>query len=320
ASFYVWDALFPRKASGEDFLRYYFQTFSFRWLRLDPRAVLAHLPRHVGRDEVGVVASAVMQAQAEAYGKPRWGDKTPSHAGILDRIFADFPDARVVRIVRDPRAVVRSFARMPWAPASLVAGSGLCELERHQVSKHTDRLLQIRMEDLLDDPRATMAAVLDFVGEPWDDAVLAHHEHLPEPDDLPPVPWFASARKAPSRLRPPDWSGWDPVDLRLVEYLNRHTLDAFGYARAPLAEEPSRWAVFSRWLSDLPAVGRSMKVTLQAARLSRDAAFFDSQLSKDLFAQVNPAAWSLYPGFEMPDPPDLPAGWDDDLGVARLAS
>ena len=41
-----------------------------------------------------------------------------------------------------------------------------------QVEPFEDRMLRVRLEDLLAAPRDTMSKVLEFVGEPWDDAVL----------------------------------------------------------------------------------------------------------------------------------------------------
>ena len=40
-----------------------------------------------------------------------------------------------------------------------------------------DRYLEVRYESLVGDTEKQMRAVLDFVGEPWDDAVLHHTDH-----------------------------------------------------------------------------------------------------------------------------------------------
>jgi hypothetical protein len=40
-----------------------------------------------------------------------------------------------------------------------------------------DRFLEVRYEALVADTEKTMRQVLEFVGEPWDDAVLHHTDH-----------------------------------------------------------------------------------------------------------------------------------------------
>ena len=165
ASFYLWESAFPwRKRSPEDYTRHYLQTFSFKWLRLDPRPILEKLPQPLEREQVPVLYTEIMKAKAAEYGKVRFGDKTPSHTGKLQQIFRDYPDARVVRIVRDPRGVVKSLSRMPWASRSIIAGSLHCEIERKQAARFKDRILAVRFEDLLADTRRVMHEVLDFVG------------------------------------------------------------------------------------------------------------------------------------------------------------
>lgn len=311
-SYWMWDQIVPSKHSGSTFLRYYLQTFSFKWLRLDPRPVLAGLPHPLPRDQVKQAFAAIMRAKAAEHGKVRWGDKTPSHSGNLARIFQDYPDARVVRIVRDPRGVVRSFNRMPWAGGVPTSGAALCELERKQTEPFRDRLLEVRLEDLLADPRTEMGRVLDFVGEPWDDAVLDHPAHGPGLEDVPPVPWFQSATKP---VRPPriDFSGVDPVELRLIEYLCRKSMAQHGYTPWPLAREPSRLSVFWRWLTELPEVLRTMWVALRMAAMAKDPNYNETPKVKAIFRTLNPRAWDGYPGLVMPDAPPLPEGWDAGL-------
>src|SRR5690349_12020259 len=189
ASFYVWERMYPRRAPAADFLRYYFQSPSFRWLRLDPERVMAGLPGDLPRSRIGEAYANVMRQKAAEYGRIRFGDKTPSHAAHLTRTFEDFPDARVVHITRDPRGTVLSLSRMPWAAASLYANAAFCEIERRKVCRDDRRVLKIRLEDLLTDARGTMGRVLEDVGEPWNDAVLDHARNVPDKNDMPPLPW-----------------------------------------------------------------------------------------------------------------------------------
>jgi len=62
---------------------------------------------------LGGTADAYLAAyctiKAEQHGKKRWGEKTPRHVYRIADMLEAFPKARVVYIVRDPRAVVASY-------------------------------------------------------------------------------------------------------------------------------------------------------------------------------------------------------------------
>ena len=52
---------------------------------------------------------AICRLRARARGRPRWGEKTPRHVYRIDELLGAFPRAKVVCLVRDPRAVVASY-------------------------------------------------------------------------------------------------------------------------------------------------------------------------------------------------------------------
>ncbi len=57
---------------------------------------------------------------AQRAGKARWVEKTPRHLLMTETLRAGWPEAYIVRIVRDPRDVALSLARMPFAKDSVV--------------------------------------------------------------------------------------------------------------------------------------------------------------------------------------------------------
>ena len=308
ASFYVWEALYQTRAPRRQFLEHYFQAPWFRWLRLDPARVLAGLPDPLPPERIGEAYAAIMREKAAQYGRPRFGDKTPSHAAHLAKVFRDFPDARVIRIIRDPRGVVQSLTRMPWASASLHASSILCEWERKAVAPFKDRILTIRLEDLLAQPREVMGKVLAHVGEPWHDAVLDHPRHIPDPNDMPPLPWLESAGKerTTASAQNAQWQALSPAQVRLVEDLTRGSMEEGGYARATLEREPGRLAVLWEGARHLPEALRFLWVYCRLGLRMRDTRNFESAETNAMTARLNPASWARYPGFELPTAPPLP--------------
>jgi len=310
ASFYVWESLFPKSKSATEFLRFFVQTFSFRWLDLDPRQVFGDLPNPLPRERVHEAHTALLKAKAARYGRTRYGDKTPAHAGHIKRLYADYPDAKIIHIVRDPRAVVRSMQRMPWASAAVTANAMFCEVERKQVAPYQSDMHQLRLEDLIANPEQVMRGVLDFVGEPWDDAVLDHAAHIPDHKDMPPLPWLTPAT---GRIRrgPDDRPQLSAVQLRLVESLNKNSMREYAYDPAHVTKEPSRLRVLAALLAELPEALRFAWYYLRLGLTMRDPKHFDAPHSKALFARLNPPSWRYYPDLvEIPDAPPLPEDWE----------
>lgn len=119
----------------------------------------------------------------------RIAEKTPHnllHAAWLGRLF---PHARFLHVLRDGRAVAESLVRQRWIdpetgallpyckdlPAAASYWAAVVSESRRQCAGMPRRYLEVRYEQLVTRPRETMAAVLAFLGEPWDEAVL-HHE------------------------------------------------------------------------------------------------------------------------------------------------
>jgi hypothetical protein len=136
---------------------------------------------------IGSVLSAGFQLYAERHGKARWGDKRPSLVLNLDAVFAMFPDAQFVNVVRDPRAVVASIRRVGrrhgWHGRGLPAGADTWERSVHAADRwrrrvRADQFHELRYEDLVTEPAAELKRLVAFLRlDPGGlDAMLRHHE------------------------------------------------------------------------------------------------------------------------------------------------
>lgn len=145
------------------------------------RAMLAASPSQ------GAFVDAFAARYQAIRARPRWAEKTPLNVRHLDWIMARWPDARIVHVVRDGRDVVCSMGEHPdrrW-----VDGRWVRELDPRPVEEYArrwvadtsagmrwrgdPRYLEVRYEDLVHAPEATLAAVLAFLGEPYHPALLA---------------------------------------------------------------------------------------------------------------------------------------------------
>jgi hypothetical protein len=144
----------------------------YRNLGLTEDALYAELGRFYG----GLFAS-----YAASRGKQRWGDKTPFHVWHLELATRLFPDATVIGIVRHPAAVAASLRRRFRRPVK--GGAHHWRRSNRQLlhggSTLGDRFVLVRYEDLVSEPERVMRELLERLGEPWSDKVLAHHEVQP---------------------------------------------------------------------------------------------------------------------------------------------
>jgi len=115
---------------------------------------------------------------AERHGKRRWGEKTPLHMWHVDDMARLFPDAQFIGVVRHPAGSIASNMRRFGAKLRRATWHWRAyarELARHSM-RHDDRFVLVRYEDLVREPEPVLRELLEWLGEPWSDAVLAHHQ------------------------------------------------------------------------------------------------------------------------------------------------
>ena len=127
---------------------------------------------------------------AERLGKPRWGDQLGLVERFAETIFAAYPDAKMIHMVRDPRdryaaalgdkvrgnATRRPGWKAGWSVARWQYSARLAE---HNRQRFPERYLVLRYEALVQDPATTLATVCRFLGESFDPCIL-EPENEPE--------------------------------------------------------------------------------------------------------------------------------------------
>lgn len=156
-------------------------------------------------------------------GETHVAERTPWHVFHLPLIADVYPDARFLHIVRDGRDVARSIVAQPWPPHTVEEAADewrrSVEAGRSAGPPLGARLLEVRYEELLADPRRVVRRVFDHLGlDGHLDAGLAAAR---EPVNLGPQDWRVGVGK---------WRGaWRRREVRAFERAAGDLLRELGY-------------------------------------------------------------------------------------------
>jgi hypothetical protein len=116
----------------------------------------------------------IWNRNAVARGKHRWVEKTPVHIRMIDRVWAIYPDARVLFIVRDGRDVAVSLRKRF---DSFELGLRRWVDDNRQGLNWSDdpRFMRVRYEDLVKRYDETMPRICEFIDEPFEEGLIVYH-------------------------------------------------------------------------------------------------------------------------------------------------
>jgi len=116
---------------------------------------------------------------AEARGKPLWGDKTPGYVLHLREIAAVLSNARFVHVIRDGRDVAVSRRALWWGPGHDIEAQAVDWLwrirEGRQQGQACPHYVEVRYEELVAHPRATLERICRFLDLRYSDRMLEYH-------------------------------------------------------------------------------------------------------------------------------------------------
>jgi hypothetical protein len=211
----------------------------------------------VGRDELerlinsdkplsySSFVSAIFDLYGQRKGKSLVGDKTPSYVLSLPTLHGLWPKAKFVHLIRDGRDVCLSMVN--WKKAHVAAGrlatwsedpmltTALWWKQRVRLGREDGSALgpelyyEIRYETLISQPATECAALCDFLGLSYDDAMLRFHEGREKAD--PGLDAKRAWRPTTPGLR--DWRTQMTLDeIERFEAAAGDLLEELGYPRA----------------------------------------------------------------------------------------
>lgn len=189
--------------------------------------------------------AALLEDYRAAHGAARVVEKTPLHVRHMDELSAWFPDCRIVWIVRDGRACIRSLQKVAWASSdaprlarqwvrNMALGAALAPAAG-------PRLMTVRYEALIADPETELARLCAHLG-------------------VEPAPGMAETARGTTVIKPTEtsWKGkvttpidasraeaWrhelSPEDLARVGPIMNDTLARLGYPTDPVRPTLETW-------------------------------------------------------------------------------
>ncbi len=137
---------------------------------------------HTVDQVMAALMHSIFMPYCQQQGKPRWAHKTPKTILVIDTLFALFPAAQFIHMIRDPRDAfcsVRERAAKDkprwttkWTPERIAEewcrriNCGLAWRE------WPERYREVRYEELVSQPEATLRPLFAFLDEPWAACVL----------------------------------------------------------------------------------------------------------------------------------------------------
>jgi sulfotransferase family protein len=191
--------------------------------------------------------SALFDLYGQHEGKSLVGDKTPSYVLSLPTLHGLWPTAKFVHIIRDGRdaclsilnwlsgkAQVAARRRATWTEDPVLT-TALWWKQRVRLGREDGSALgpglyyEIRYETLVSQPATECAALCDFLGLPYDGAMLSFHEGREKEDPS------LDAKKAWRPITPGlrDWRSQMTLgDIERFEAAAGDLLEELGYPRA----------------------------------------------------------------------------------------
>jgi len=240
------------------------ELFDHRWFRAwglperDVRAAMGSAPPANLADAV----RRVYELYAARETKRRYGDKTPGYVFNLPLLAGVFAEARFVHVIRDGRNVALSLQAARFGPERIdrAATAWKRAVSRGQIAGRklgATRYMEVRYEDLVEEPESSLRRVCTFIELPFDAAMLRYFDRADE---------LTASFKHPEQHRhlslPPvvglrDWrTEMSQQDVLTFEVIAGDLRSRLGYAPAPVRVTP-RSAIRVRAL-ELAAEGASL--------------------------------------------------------------
>jgi hypothetical protein len=200
------------------------------------------------------VYEAFLSAATAEHGKRFPCEQTPGYVFFIPEILRLFPEARIINMIRDPRANLNSRKnkwrqfryqsnRIPsrrtlrhWAHYHPISSSFLWRRTVTAAQPYVDsgQILQVRFESVLSDPEKELRRICDFIGVDYHDSmqqvpVVGSSFTKPDPEKL-----------GIDKSKASKWQegGLNSAELFFNQAINADIIRAYGYERVKVFPNP----------------------------------------------------------------------------------
>jgi hypothetical protein len=183
------------------------------------------------KPKIATLLESLTATYAQKLGKPRWAEKTPNHLLYLQEIRQAFPEATIIRIVRDPRDCALSMRKLPWASSSILANCHLIDewfQRSHEFLNHDRKSVSVRFEDLMANRENVLRLICEHIGEQFEESMLERGSGKSVVTSS--EPWKHQVTKPLDASRVYAWKRELPKSLTdAATYICRELIEEFGY-------------------------------------------------------------------------------------------
>jgi hypothetical protein len=236
----------------------------------------------------------LMQAYARHHGATRYGDKTPWNIRHLETIVRWFPKARIIHMVRDPRAHIASKRRLPRTSRDVLTSTVKWRIDLDAAARFMrsglaspEQFLEVRYEDLVRNPDDVVQRLCQMIGVPFVREMLQFHRS--SEGMFKDQPWKTGVFRPLSTDATDRWrEDLNPAQVLWIELLTASTMRRYGYKLAP---RPARV-----WLALPGQLMREVRCWLQFKRADRARRKADKEIdfesgSANLYRLLLRSAW-----------------------------
>jgi hypothetical protein len=260
-----------RPANRRKLLDAYYQSMLFERTGLNPTDIDERVMSecHNAGDFLRIVMDSIARKQR----MPRWAECTPLHTLYMPLIKRLLPDALVVHIIRDGRDVAASLHRIGWIrpfpwdrtrrhlPPAIFWNWIVSKGRRYGQAMGSD-YMEVHYEDLVQQPRRTLASISKFIGQDLDYDRIQQTAlgSLHDPNSS-----FRGDGKEAETQTIGRWrSMFTPEQVRDIEGVQRELLEATGYS-LDTSSEKLRLSLPVRLMSFLYPLHFDFKLWLKSA-------------------------------------------------------
>jgi hypothetical protein len=216
-------------------------------------------PTEVPEEELGTsyprLLEWIVARYAETLGKSgasTWVEHTPANIRQAPTLLELFPQAKVIHIVRDGRAVAGSIMPLDWGPNAIIkAARWWLDAVAYGLALETlleeDQITRVRYEDLVCAPEETLSHLCDHLG-------MDYQPQMVQADGFRPPHYTVRQHtligKGPDAGRATRWeTHLTPRQVEIFESLTHDFLNYLGYPlRYGLKARPTSFA--ERWIAE----------------------------------------------------------------------